>query len=68
MSKPTLKTLERRANRLGVNVGRSNAAWRGENPDGTVSRWYVNAGGYTTPCHTLEGVSRVVDRMEGREA
>ncbi|UIY45819.1 hypothetical protein [Methylobacterium radiotolerans] len=68
MSKTNLKSLERRANRLGVNVGRSNASWRGENEDGTISRWYVNANGYTTPCATLEGVSRVLDRMEGREA
>ncbi len=68
MSKPNLKHLERRADRLGANVGRSNASWRGENPDGTVSRWYVNTNGHTTPCDTLEGVSRVLDRIEGREA
>lgn len=67
MSKPNLENLERRAARLGVNVGRSNAAWRGENPDGTVSRWYVNTNGQTVPCATLECVAYVLDTIEGSE-
>lgn len=62
-----LKQLERRAERLGINVGRSTAGWRGENEDGSISRYYVNVNGHTSPHDTLKTISDYLDRYEGKD-
>lgn len=44
------KQVERRAERLGVSVGLSNAAWRGEHEGRTVSLYYSQRA-YDCPQH-----------------
>jgi hypothetical protein len=61
------KQLERRGERLGINVGRSNAGWRGEHEDGTVSRYYVNVNGHTVAHDTLKTIEAYLDRYEGKD-
>lgn len=61
------KQIERRAERLGVNVGRSNGSWRGQREDGTIARWYVNVNGHTSAHDTLATIEAYLDRLEGKD-